>query len=65
MVTASHNKHLPEYKQQLCVIQGCAVGWLFDTAMPIYKPSRHDFQQALNKVSSSNHRKDYQFNSIY
>ncbi|KAJ2944701.1 hypothetical protein O0L34_g4058 [Tuta absoluta] len=50
MVTASHSKHLPEYKQQLCVIQGCAIGWLLETAMPMYKPSRHDFQHALNKI---------------
>ncbi|KAI5634588.1 integrator complex subunit 1 [Phthorimaea operculella] len=50
MVTASHSKHLPEYKQQLCVIQGCAIGWLLETAMPMYRPSRHDFQHALNKI---------------
>ncbi|XP_049878079.1 integrator complex subunit 1 [Pectinophora gossypiella] len=50
LVTASHSKHLPDYKQQLCVIQGCAVGWLLDTAMPIYRPTRHDYQHALNKI---------------
>ncbi|KAJ8714275.1 hypothetical protein PYW08_007895 [Mythimna loreyi] len=50
LVTASHSKHLPEYKQQVCVIQASALGWLLDTAMPIYRPSRHDYLLALNKV---------------
>ncbi|PZC76809.1 hypothetical protein B5X24_HaOG204126 [Helicoverpa armigera] len=50
LVTASHSKHLAEYRQQVCVIQAAALGWLLDTAMPIYRPSRHDYQLALNKV---------------
>ncbi|KAF9809760.1 hypothetical protein SFRURICE_000241 [Spodoptera frugiperda] len=50
LVTASHSKHLPEYRQQICVIQASALGWLLDTAMPLYRPSRHDYQLALNKV---------------
>ncbi|XP_075983075.1 integrator complex subunit 1 [Anticarsia gemmatalis] len=50
LVTASHSKHLPEYRQQVCVIQASALGWLLDTAMPIYRPSRHDYQHALNKI---------------
>ncbi|XP_047033674.1 integrator complex subunit 1 isoform X2 [Helicoverpa zea] len=50
LVTASHSKHLAEYRQQVCVIQAAALGWLLDTAMPVYRPSRHDYQLALNKV---------------
>ncbi|XP_022818000.1 integrator complex subunit 1-like [Spodoptera litura] len=50
LVTASHSKHLPEYRQQICVIQASALGWLLDTAMPLYRPTRHDYQLALNKV---------------
>ncbi|CAD0204095.1 unnamed protein product [Chrysodeixis includens] len=50
LVTASHSKHLPEYKQQVCVIQGAALTWLLETAMPTYRPSRHDYQLALNKI---------------
>ncbi|KAL0868839.1 hypothetical protein ABMA27_007195 [Loxostege sticticalis] len=50
LVTAMHSKHLPEYKQQLCGIQGAALGWLLDTAVAVYRPSRHDFQLALNKI---------------
>ncbi|KAH9642292.1 hypothetical protein HF086_009656 [Spodoptera exigua] len=50
LVTASHSKHLPEYRQQICVIQASALGWLLDTAMPLYRPSRHDYQLALNKL---------------
>ncbi|CAB3249536.1 unnamed protein product [Arctia plantaginis] len=50
LVTASHSKHLPEYRQQVCVIQTSALGWLLDTAMPLYRPSRHDYQHALNKI---------------
>ncbi|XP_063367697.1 integrator complex subunit 1 [Cydia amplana] len=49
LVTASHSKHIPEYRQQLCVIQCCALGWLLDTAAAVYRPQRHDFQLALNK----------------
>lgn len=50
LVTASHSKHLPEYKQQICQIQAAALTWLLETAMPIYRPSRHDYQHALNKI---------------
>ncbi|XP_063539018.1 integrator complex subunit 1 [Cydia strobilella] len=50
LVTASHSKHIPEYRQQLCVIQCCALGWLLDTAAAVYRPQRHDFQLALNKI---------------
>ncbi|KAI8424722.1 hypothetical protein MSG28_006676 [Choristoneura fumiferana] len=50
LVTASHSKHLPEYRQQLCVIQCAALGWLLDTAAAVYRPPRHDFQLALNKI---------------
>ncbi|XP_037876176.1 integrator complex subunit 1 isoform X3 [Bombyx mori] len=50
LVTASHSKHQPEYRQQLCGIQAAALGWLQDTAVPVYRPSRHDCQLALNKI---------------
>ncbi|CAG9789541.1 unnamed protein product [Diatraea saccharalis] len=50
LVTATHSKHLPDYKQQLSGIQCAALGWLLDTAPAIYRPSRHDYQHALNKI---------------
>ncbi|CAH0400660.1 unnamed protein product [Chilo suppressalis] len=50
LVTATHSKYLPEYKQQICGIQGAALGWMLETAGPVYRPSRHDYQHALNKI---------------
>jgi hypothetical protein len=50
LVTATHSKHVPEYRQQLSGIQGAALGWLLDTAVPVYRVARQDYQHALNKV---------------
>ncbi|CAH2044847.1 unnamed protein product, partial [Iphiclides podalirius] len=49
-VTAAHSKHAPDYRAQLCALQQHALGWLLDTAVPVYRPARHDFQHALNKI---------------
>ncbi|KAJ0173426.1 hypothetical protein K1T71_010575 [Dendrolimus kikuchii] len=50
LVTASHAKHLPEHRAQLGAIQAAALGWLLDTAVPLYRPTRHDYLLALNKI---------------
>ncbi|CAG5004493.1 unnamed protein product [Parnassius apollo] len=40
--------HIPA--QQLCALQQHALAWLLDTAAAVYRPARHDYQLALNKV---------------
>lgn len=50
LLTASHSKHLPEYKQQLCYIQAAAVEWLLNTAATVFRPSRHEYQQVVHKI---------------
>ncbi|GBP49811.1 Integrator complex subunit 1 [Eumeta japonica] len=50
LLSASQSRHLPDYKQQVCCIQGAAAGWLLDSAAQAYRPSRHDYQLALHKV---------------
>ncbi|XP_013170475.1 PREDICTED: integrator complex subunit 1 [Papilio xuthus] len=50
VVTAAHSKHAPEYRAQLCALQQHALAWLLDTAVPVYRPARHDYQHALNKI---------------
>ncbi|XP_060805027.1 integrator complex subunit 1 [Amyelois transitella] len=50
MLTAQHSKHLPDYRHQITMIQCSALGWLLETAVPMYRPSQHDFRHALNKI---------------
>lgn len=50
LVTAAHSKHSADYRSQLCALQQQALGWLLDTAVPVYRPPHHDFLLALNKV---------------
>ncbi|XP_072929627.1 integrator complex subunit 1 [Epargyreus clarus] len=53
LVTAAHGKqqaHAAELRAQLCALQQQALGWLLDTAAPVYRPARHDYQLALNKI---------------
>ncbi|XP_061384409.1 integrator complex subunit 1 [Danaus plexippus] len=50
LVTAAHSKHSADYRSQLCALQQQALGWLLDTAVPVYRPPHHDFLLALNKI---------------
>ncbi|CAK1583934.1 unnamed protein product [Parnassius mnemosyne] len=39
-----------ELRSQLCSLQQHALAWLLDTAASVYRPARHDYQLALNKI---------------
>ncbi|XP_045776448.1 integrator complex subunit 1 isoform X2 [Maniola jurtina] len=50
LVTAAHSKHSADYRAQLTALQQQALGWLFDTATPVYRPARHDYLHVLHKI---------------
>ncbi|XP_047536881.1 integrator complex subunit 1 [Vanessa atalanta] len=50
LVTAAHSKHASDYRSQLCALQQQALGWLLDTAVAVYRPTRHDCLHVLNKI---------------
>lgn len=51
LVTAAHSKHAADHRSQLASLQQQALGWLLDTAVPVYRPQRPDALHVLNKVS--------------
>ncbi|VVD04344.1 unnamed protein product [Leptidea sinapis] len=49
LVTAAHRAHCADYRAHLCALQQQALAWMLDTAVPVYRPQRHEYQLALNK----------------
>lgn len=54
-MTAAHSKHAADHRSQLSSLQQQALGWLLDTAVPVYRPQRHDALHVLNKVRLTSH----------
>ncbi|XP_045530676.1 integrator complex subunit 1 [Pieris brassicae] len=50
LVTATQRAHCPDYRANLAALQQQALAWLLDTAVGVYRPQRHDYQHALNKI---------------
>ncbi|XP_050664599.1 integrator complex subunit 1 [Leptidea sinapis] len=50
LVTAAHRAHCADYRAHLCALQQQALAWMLDTAVPVYRPQRHEYQLALNKI---------------
>ncbi|XP_045502451.1 integrator complex subunit 1 [Colias croceus] len=50
LVTAAQRAHCGEYRAHLAALQQQALAWLLDTAVSVYRPQRHDYQHALNKI---------------
>ncbi|KAG6442018.1 integrator complex subunit 1 isoform X2 [Manduca sexta] len=50
LLIAGLAKHHADYKPHLVSAQGAALGWLLEAAVSLYRPSRHDYLHALNKV---------------
>ncbi|CAK1547521.1 unnamed protein product [Leptosia nina] len=50
LVTAAHRAHCSEYRAHLCALQQQALAWMLDTAVTVYRPQRHEYQHALNKI---------------